>query len=269
MGPTKWSHWSNIAGFYEFFFKARENTLILYGLLLGGLALLRKGGKPRTEGMPGHEIVLSAVLALSPVFSVALAMFTTRYYMARYSIFAMGGVIAVAIIVLDRVAPERRVASLMLLCSAVLLYGRDYSEYTVDSIKKRDAELEIPFSKVPPGIPLVIASGLAVLPADMYGSDGDLAHTYYLTDRALDIKYTGSAIFNFGKNVTDFYHFRLHLMDYSTFIRTHKTFVVYGNFLWEDDWQLKKLRDDGARIVEKGKYGGDVVENYLYEVTMP
>jgi hypothetical protein len=269
MGPSKWSHWSQILGFYQFFFQTRENVLILFGLLLVGLALLRKGPKPRRTGMPGHEIVLSVMLATSPVFSVALAMFTTRYYMARYSIFAMGGVVVLAILLIDWVAPDRRIASLMLLLSSLFLFGTRFSDVSMDAVRKRDAAIMVPFAQIPPGTPLVIASGLALLPTDVYASDAQLANTYYLSDRAAAIRYTGSTVFEFPAAFTDYHHFRVHVEDYGSFVKTHKKFMVYGNYLWDDDWQLRKLRDDGARMVEKGKYEGEAVDNFLVEVTLP
>ncbi|HEY3836619.1 MAG TPA: glycosyltransferase family 39 protein [Bryobacteraceae bacterium] len=269
MGPLKWCHWSDIAGFYQFFFRARENVLIVFGMLLAGLAWLRSGSKAKIPGVPAHEVFLAAVLAAAPVFGVGLAMFTTRYYMARYTIFAMSGVIILGIILFDKVAPDRRVASVLLLFSSLLLFGMNFREYSLDGMRQRDAALEVPFDKVPPGMPLVVANGLALLPTDRYGSDAELANTYYLLDREADIHYTGSTVFHFDPPFTDYHHFRVHLVDYDAFTKAHKRFMVYGNFLWEDDWQLQKLRDDGARLVEKGRYEGEVVANALYEVTMP
>src|SRR5205823_142276 len=116
------------------------------------------------------------------------------------SIFAVGGIIALAIMLLDFVASDKRMASVMLLLVSLFLFALDQfrPEFSRDAVKKRDAELEVPFVSVPAGTPLVIASGLSLLPTDMYASDADLARTYYLVDRTADLRYTGSTIFDFG-----------------------------------------------------------------------
>jgi hypothetical protein len=271
LGPTKWVHWGNIPAFYEFFFRHRELLLISTIALFAGLVLLRVRPQPPVGGMPSHEVVLMVALAVSPAFSVILAMLVTKFYVVRYSIFALAGVVVLAILAIDWVAPDRRVASGMLLVVSIALFGLEQMRpaFSMEGMKKRDAGLEVPFHLLPANTPLVIASGLALLPTDIYASDADLANTYYLMDRAADIQYTGSTIFDFGPPFTDYYHFRTHLVDYSTFIATHKRFMVYGPYNYEDDWQVRKLKDDGAKFVEKGKYSGENSDNYLLEVRLP
>jgi hypothetical protein len=200
-----------------------------------------------------------------------MAMVVTKVYGARHSIFAIGGIVVLAILVFDSIATDRRTVSLMLLLLSTFLFAFDqiHPEFSSEAMKKRDARLEVPFKSVPANVPLVIASGLALWPADVYASDADLARTYYLLDRAADIRYTGSAVFDFGPPFTDYHHFRVHLADYSAFLKTHKKFMIYGPYYYEDDWQIRKLKDDGARFVERGKYSGEYTDNFLLEVTLP
>jgi hypothetical protein len=268
---TKIATWNAVPGFYLYFFNDRILMLLLLGVLLVGFILLRTGRKPRTEGMPAHEIALAAALALSPFFCVALAMLVTNYYLYRYSVYAIGGLVILATLLIDAVAPSRRAASAALLTVALLLFGMDplRIDFSRESMKKKDLEMEVPFAAIPKDAPLVIASGMTLLPADMYSSAADLARTYYLLDPELSIKYTGSTTFNFGPPFTDFYHFRTHLEPYRSFVREHKKFWVYGPYAYMDDWQVQKLKDDGARIVEKGRYAGLVADNFLLEVELP
>ena len=143
-------------------------------------------------------------------------------------------------------------------------------QFSREEMKKRDAELAVPFALVPSDLPLVIASGLTMLPTDKYASDADLARTYYLLDRVAAVKYTGSTFFDWNSpGFTRYYHFRAHLEDYTTFVRQHKKFWVYGPYSYPDDWQVRKLQDDGARIVEKGHYSGVFSDNFLLEVELP
>jgi hypothetical protein len=271
LGTTKHVQWSAVPNFYIAFFGTRFILLFLVGILFVGLALLRKGGKAEASGMTRHEVALAAGLAISPVFSVALAMVVSKYYLPRYSIFAIGGLVVLAVLAIDRIANSRRMASMMLLVVSLVLFVLDgnYSRFSREEMRYRDAKLEIPYAAVPEGVPIVIASGLALLPADMYSTDAQLARTYYLLDHDLGAAYTGSTIFDFVPPFTTYYHFRTHLESYYRFVKEHKRFFVYGPYYYQDDWQVRKLRDDGAKLVEKGRYWGESDDNYLFEVEMP
>jgi hypothetical protein len=271
LGQSKWPSWDNIPGFYGYFLGDRPLLLFLLTALLVCLVVLRKGPKARVPGMPAHEITLAVAIAASPFFCVVLAMLVTKYYLYRYSVYAIGGIAVLVVLLMDAVATSRRPASVMMLGVSVLLFCVDpfFVPFARDAVKKKDIELDVPFASVPPNAPLVIASGMAMLPADLYSSDADLARTYYLTSHDDCVRYTGSTIFDFGPPFTDFYHFRAHLEPYGTFVREHKKFWVYGPYSYKDDWQVKKLQDDGARIVEKGRYSGIVADNFLLEVEMP
>jgi len=271
VGPSKWVHWNSVPTFYWFFFHDRLPLLFLIGVLFVGLALLRKGAKPRINGLPVHEIALAVALAVSPVFCVAMAMVVTNYYWAQYSIYAIGGIVVLVIVLLDAVGPSRRITSLMLLAVSFILFGLDqlYVKFDRNAMQQRDAELEIPFNRLPAGAPLVIASGLSLLPADVYSSDTDLARTYYLMDSEAANKYTGCTFFEFGPPFTSYHHFRTHLVAYNDFLKTHRKFFVYGSYSYHDDWQIRKLIDDGAKIVKMGKYAGESADNYLLQVELP
>ena len=91
LGRSEWATWHTVPWFYEYYFHDRILLLILLGLLTIGLLLLRAEEKPRTTRMPWFETFLAGTLAVAPVFSVAVAVFVTRYYRPRYSIFAIAG----------------------------------------------------------------------------------------------------------------------------------------------------------------------------------
>src|SRR5262249_41940206 len=97
-----------------------------------------------------------------------------------------------------------------------------------------------------------------------------LSRTYYLVDHDAGIRYTGSTFFDFDyPAIHRYYHFRTHIENYSRFVGQHKKFWVYGPYHYRDDWQITKLRDDGAKLVEKGHYSGVFTENVLLEVEYP
>ena len=127
----------------------------------------------------------------------------------------------------------------------------------------------VPFASVPDDAPIVVASGIALLPTEMYGSDRDLDRTFYLTDRAACSKYTGSTVFEGLASLAKYHHFRAHFVDYATFTRKHKTFFAFGPTDYPDDWQIHKLLDEGARLHEKARFPGEFADHFLFEVELP
>ena len=107
------------------------------------------------------------------------------------------------------------------------------------------------------------------MPMEIYASDSDLARTFYLTDRAAALHYSGSTIFDTLPNLARYHHFRAHFSDYHSFVGEHKKFYAFGPKVYCDAWQIQKLMDDGARMVKKGQYAGELTDNFLFEVTMP
>ncbi len=271
VSPERLAHWSDFPVFYEHFFHNRIALLVLFGLLIIGLGLISRNAKPRLAGFPFHETVFAGVLAFLPIFTIALAVLINQRFFPRYSIFAIAGLVMVAILILDRLAPSRQTASIVLFFLSVFLFGMDQlrDSFNPAEVRKRDAGLAVPYASVPAGVPLVIASGVAFLPAEMYASDSDLARTFYLTDRDASLQYSGSTIFDTLPNLERFHHFRAAFADYRTFTSEHKKFFAFGPYVYCDSWPIQKLKDEGARVVEKGHYTGELTENFLVEVEMP
>jgi hypothetical protein len=271
VNPTRWAGWGEFPFFYQYFFRNRLLLIVLMGMLAVALALLRKGRKPSSPGLPIYEAVFAYLLSVSPIISVALAVFVTSFVSPRYSICAMAGIAMTAILVIDAIAPSRHHAALALLFVSVLLFGLDqrYGAFNRPAMETRDAQLIAPFASVPDDAPLVVASGLAFLPTEIYSSAGNLDRTFYLMDNQAGVKYTGSTNFTALPDLGKYLHYRAHLVDYSAFVKEHRKFYAFGPYTGVDDWQIRKLLDDGARLVEKGRYNGEFTDNFLFEVQMP
>jgi hypothetical protein len=271
VGPKMLAHWSDFAIYYHFFFRNRVGNLVLFALLALGLSLLGRSSKPRPASFPLHEAVLMGLLAVFPIFNITLALLINQRFFPRYSIFGMAGIVVVAILLIDALAPDRQVASLALFFLCVFLFGMDQlrESFNPELVKTRDASLAVPYGSVPAGAPLVIATGMAFMAMEMYASDSDLARTFYLTDRDASLRYSGSTIFDTLPNLEKFHHFRGHFADYRSFIRDHKKFYAYGPYVYCDAWQVQKLIDDGASVLKKGRYAGELADNFLFEVEVP
>ncbi len=271
LSPLRRAHWNDFPLFYEQFFHNRIGLLVLFSLLAVGLLLLPRDRTRRISGFLFHEVALAGILTIFPIFNITLAVFVTGLFFARYAIFAMAGIVMLAILLIEAVGPNHHVASLALLFLCLFLFGMDQlrESFDRDKVQKRDAELAIPFASIPAGTPVVIASGVAFMPAEIYASDADLARTFYLTDRAAALKYTGSTIFDTLPNLARFHRFRAHFEDYVAFTRQHKKFYAFGPYVYCDAWPIQKLHDEGARITSKGRYPGELTDNFLVEVELP
>lgn len=124
-------------------------------------------------------------------------------------------------------------------------------------------------ARVRPDLPLVDASGVAFLQMDHYGYPEIVSRLYYLLGGSAAIEYAHATIFEgFGKLRQDF-PIRATVERYPDFIRKHHEFLVFGAPWWPEDWLLKKLAADGARIEAIGEYPiPDYVGTTLYHVSV-
>jgi hypothetical protein len=120
-----------------------------------------------------------------------------------------------------------------------------------------------------PALPLVDASGLTFVEMQRREPAALLARTYYLTGGDAAIRYAHATIFEGMAWEADHFKFASSVESYPEFIAEHPHFYVLGTFDYPEDWLLRKLLADQARIVRVGTVDALYKDHELYEVTMP
>ncbi len=117
-------------------------------------------------------------------------------------------------------------------------------------------------------LPFVDASGLTFLEMNRREAPEFLTRVYYLEDSVADMQYAHATIFEELSIVKTLFPIRGQVEDYSKFTAQHRQFLVLGTYTYPEDWLLRKLRADGARLEFLGISDNTYKDHELYLVTM-
>ena len=127
-----------------------------------------------------------------------------------------------------------------------------------------------PLDQIRPDLPLVAASGLTFFEMDKYESPRTVARLFYLSDRALALRYAHATIFE-GGFVTLNQHFpiRAKVVPYQQFVAAHPHFLVVGTPDYAEDWLIPRLLDIHAKLEYLGSFPIPYKDHEIFEATMP
>jgi hypothetical protein len=120
-----------------------------------------------------------------------------------------------------------------------------------------------------PDLPLVVSSGLIYYEMNHYAPPQLAARTWYLSDQQAALRITGTNVFEGFPAMDRMFPFRAKLGSYHSFVKTNRHFLVYGYAVYENDWLVSKLMEDGARLTFLGRRDEEFGRAVLYEVQMP
>jgi hypothetical protein len=135
-----------------------------------------------------------------------------------------------------------------LLPAHILIPQLHPSRLTLSIRKPAACEACVLANRIAPELPFVDASGLTYLEMDSREDTGFLSRVYYLTDPSASVRYAHANIFEGMQAAKDAFPIRANVEQYSTFVREHPTFLVFGTYDYPEDWLLRKLHADGAHL---------------------
>jgi hypothetical protein len=121
-------------------------------------------------------------------------------------------------------------------------------------------------------LPLVDASAVTFFEMNHYEKPDILSRLYFLKDRSLAMSYTHTNIFEdrgWGDKMKPDFPISANVSSYNDFIHQHREFLVLGTYDAPEEWLLRKLVDDGARLTWLGTYPLPYVDSDLYLVSQP
>jgi hypothetical protein len=119
-------------------------------------------------------------------------------------------------------------------------------------------------------LPLVDASAVTFFEMNHHEKPDILSRLYFLKDRSLAMSYTNTNIFEdrgWGDKMKPDFPISATVSPYKNFIHQHREFLVLGTYDAPEEWLLRKLHDDGARLTWLGTYPLPYVDSDLYLVT--
>jgi hypothetical protein len=257
--PTFWSRpaLSELTGFYA------QLTLPLGVVLLGaaiivtmaafwwgsngaGAALPRSVAGPERASLPADEVVAALALFAVPAFGYVISVVATGVFHERY---VLQGVLGFAVLGAWWCAVNVRSprTQTILLSVVFLAFGARQAAGALGLMRGAPdamSEHRALISMVPADSPLVVSHALMYLPLVHYSDAGDRRTYTYLTRppdvvRRLGVD-TGSRALHQLARIAP-----LDVHDYDPFVRTHRTFYVYG----PRSWLIPTLLRAGAAVL--------------------
>jgi hypothetical protein len=226
-----------------------------------------KNVRPGGLKLPLSEIALWATLLGVPVLLNAVLMSEEAAFWGRYCITTvialcfLAGFLIGAPLRANARAPYSSVGA-----AAVLLSLHGFAVPLWNEHKQPVPANAAALEPVKPDLPLVTASGLTFVEMGQYESPRLLARVFYLHDRAAAIQFAHATIF---EDLEDFQRaFKLPgtVKAYARFVAEHPKFLVLATPGYPEDWLLKKLAADGAKIIPLGSYLTPYKDKRLFEI---
>jgi hypothetical protein len=216
------------------------------------------------------DVAMIVILVLNPVLLILVLMPRHGPFWDRYCLATTIGIyIAVAICVAHRL----RFDKLAGYCAAAVLASVLTTEQVIlPKLHRGDTQTAGVLTQVDPELPIVAASGLTFLEMDHNEDTNLVSRIYYLRDRSAAVQYAHATLF---EDLTPFdllkryFPIRANVDQYSSFTRRYRQFLVLGTYDYPEDWLLRKLAADGAKLVPIGYYDIPYKDHTIYRVTLP
>ncbi len=278
---------------FEVYIAAIDRELIilcltaLVVLLLGGRAHL-KAGEPESGPAwfftDAEWVAMIGILAF-PLVLLGWIILTHGPFFSRYGAVANLGVVLLAAALLGRWTifhgrlwrPAAAVGAVLALLISGLpfsalpewLSARPYTLFRSYEPATQLCEVCALNAEAKP-LPMVTASGLIFLEMNHREPGSTLDRVFYLTDRQASTTIAHANIFERMAEVKEAFHLRGQVAPYRTFVATHPSFYVLGEYNYPEDWLLKKLMLDHARLqLVRETTPAAYRQTELYLVTMP
>jgi hypothetical protein len=208
-------------------------------------------------GPPVHEVVAAFGFAVIPVICVILAMLVTGAFTDRYAISAIIGLsILVAFIAARLFDNTALMAVALALCFVGWFGGVESRAIQRTSADSLNAAVKLLQSEPDTSLPIVASEPHTFITLAHYAPPEIATRVVYLADPEASLRRLGHDSVERGMVDLLGPWFRLNVTDYTSYVRSHSQFFVYGNlgFL---SWIIEELKEDGMRVELRGRNGSE------------
>ncbi|WP_419806803.1 glycosyltransferase family 39 protein [Terriglobus sp.] len=262
-----------VFAFYNARFVREEILLVLTAIVLlstAGFAALRGSSG---WGLRRPEWAVALLWTALPGMLMLWFMVTRAAFFYRYGSAASLGVAVIAIALLARWTSGRRSAALIVAVLA-LLESHALPGALLQLRHLRRVQ-PVPLACVPcqlaaqMHLPLVDANGLTYVEMAQRESSATLANTFYLQDLDAAHSLAHASIFDHLDRVQQTFNLADRVVDANQFVQTHRRFLVYGSYSYPEQWLLRKLKQDGARLQLVNESIGSYADQDTWLVELP
>ncbi len=214
--------------------------------------------------------VLFLLLAAIPVVLDAIMMRDHAPFWGRYAITSAVGLYGIAVYLVAACFHfNRRAGIAAAAAAAVLLLAQKFALPTYRNAAHPPPTDLNALASIHPEQPIVAASGLTFVEMSKYENPSIVARLFYLQDHAAALRYANATMFEDMVDYQAAFHFPGAVEQYPAFIAAHHRFLVFGSIDYPEDWLLRKLAADGAKITLLCSFESPYKDKNLYEVELP
>jgi hypothetical protein len=220
------------------------------------------------RGWRREEIVLLGLILLNPILLNIVLRWRHGAFWDRYTITTRAVIyIGMAILLGLRLLQNHRAGYAAAAILLVFCVRTDVSGPSSSPVKDASA-----LAAIRSDLPLVDAGAVTFFEMNHHEKPDILSRLYFLKDRSLAMSYTNTNIFEdrgWGDKMKPDFPISATVSPYKNFIHQHREFLVLGTYDAPEEWLLRKLHDDGARLTWLGAYPLPYVDSDLYLVSQP
>ena len=205
------------------------------------------------------EKAFAAGLFALPFLVNAVIMLMHGAFFTRYSVPTLFIIPIAFVVLLGAWTHNNRVAALAV-CSLMAVYALKH--------ELKPAPKHSDFAQIHADLPLVAASGLTFLEMDHDEPPATVSRLYYLTDRDLALKYAHATLFEGLPVIKQNLPIRGHVEPFTAFTQTHRQFLVLGTPNYAEDWLLRYLLANQAKVELLGDFPSEYKDPQLYLVSL-
>ena len=235
-------------------------------------ALIVPQEKPRIASARGwrpEEMVLLGLILLNPillniVLNLRHGAFWDRYAITTRAVIYIGMAVLLGLrLARNRYAGYAAAAVLLVFCVRTDVW----QNLSTPTVKNASA-----LADVRSDLPLVDAGAVTFFEMNHYEKPDILSRLYFLKDRSVAMSYTHTNFFEDqgwgGDAMKPYFPISASVSSYTDFVQQHREFLVLGTYDAPEEWLLRKLHDDGARLTWLGAFPLPYVDSNLYLVSL-
>ncbi len=217
------------------------------------------------------DVALFAALLAQPILLNLILMWGHGAFWDRYCITtALGLYICIAGLLGMALRFHRVAVSVVALVLACLILVQRVPHPLYDNLtNSAPAGSSATLTQLKPNLPLVAASGLTFVEMNYNERPVLLSRLYYLTDRAAATRFAHANLFEALDDLKNDFALTGTVEPYARFVKQHEHFLVLGTSNYPEDWLLRKLAADNAKILQVAECKLPYKDSQIYEVTIP
>jgi hypothetical protein len=214
-----------------------------------------------------EEALLFSILLMNPVLLNLAFMPSHVAFWDRYCITTSAVIYIAAALIVSRRLQANKLAGSTACLILVLFLG---VHAMLLPLRQKTPPNAAVLEHLRPDLPLVTASRLAFLEMNHIEGPQILSRLCYLSDRQAAVQYAHATVseeIDPPAKLKHAFGLKGNTEPYRDFTRQHRRFLVLGTYNFPEDWLLRKLHADGAKLTIIGHYAWPYRDKDLYLVT--